>query len=29
MADYSTYFNMVQQLYIGYYQRPADPEGLL
>lgn len=29
MADYSMYFEMVQQLYIGYYQRPADPEGLL
>jgi lysophospholipase L1-like esterase len=23
------YFGTVQQLYIGYYQRPADPEGLL
>jgi len=27
--DYSVYFDTVQQLYIGYYQRPADPEGLL
>jgi hypothetical protein len=27
--DYSVYFDTVQELYIGYYQRPADPEGLL
>ena len=25
----SLYFDTVQKLYIGYYQRPADPEGLL
>jgi len=25
----SPYFDTVQKLYIGYYQRPADPEGLL
>jgi hypothetical protein len=27
--DYSVYFDTVQELYIGYYQRPADPAGLL
>ncbi len=25
----SSYFDTVQRIYIGYYQRPADPEGLL
>jgi hypothetical protein len=28
-APSSTYFDAVQKLYIGYYQRPADPEGLI
>lgn len=28
-ATASTYFNDVQKLYIAYYQRPADPGGLL
>jgi outer membrane protein assembly factor BamB len=28
-AATAAYFDTVQKLYIGYYQRPADPEGLL
>lgn len=27
-AGFSDYFDTIQKLYIGYYQRPADPDGL-